>query len=131
MQFYFAAPKNIGLNSTCYLIMKFSNKRELQKITLNHLSDIDFKDFMNLFKKCTAKLLPFLVIDATITSDNPSRFRKNLLERMKKLIMTTGDKIRDDKLKYFINRGAAKIKNDNYKYLIGEEILPSNENRTS
>ena len=131
MQFYFAAPKNIGLNSTCYLIMKFSNKRELQKITLNHLSDIDFKDFMNLFKKCTAKLLPLLVIDATITSDNPSRFRKNLSERMKKLIMTTDDKIRDDKLKYFINRGAAKIKNDKYKYLIGEEILPSNENRTS
>ena len=129
MQFYFAAPKNIGLNSTCYLIMKFSNKRELQKITLNHLSDIDFKDFMNLFKKCTAKLLPFLVIDATITSDNPSRFRKNLLERMKKLIMTTDDKIRNDKLKYFINRGAAKIKNDKYEYLIGEEILPSNEKK--
>ena len=126
MQFYFAASKNIGLNSTCYLIMKFLNKRELQKITLNHLSDIDFKDFMNLFKKCITKLLPFLVIDATITSDNPSRFRKNLLERIKKLIMTTDDKIRDDKLKYFINRGAAKIKIVKYEYLIDEEILPSN-----
>ena len=37
---------------------------------------------MNLYKKCTSKLYPFLVIDATLTSNNPSRFRKNLLERI-------------------------------------------------
>ena len=34
-------------------------------------SDIDFKDFMNLYKKCTAKPYSFLVIDATLASDNP------------------------------------------------------------
>ena len=46
------------------------------------LSDIDFKDFMNLYKKCTAKPYSFLVIDANLASDNPSRFRKDLLERI-------------------------------------------------
>ena len=35
--------------------MKIRNKRELQQIAFDHSSDIDFKDFMNLYKKCTAK----------------------------------------------------------------------------
>ena len=38
-----------------YFIMKIPNKRELQQIAFNHLSDIEFKDFMNLYKKCTVK----------------------------------------------------------------------------
>ena len=61
--------------------MKIANKQELQQIAFNHLSDIDFKDFMNLYKKCPAKPYSFLVIDTTLSSDNPIRFRKNLLER--------------------------------------------------
>ena len=65
-QFYFAVPKNISLNSTHYFVMKIPNKRELQQIPHNHLSVIDFKDFMNLHKKCTAKPYFFLVIDATL-----------------------------------------------------------------
>ena len=81
-QSYFAVPKNIRLNSMHYFIMKIPNKQELQQIAFNHSSDIDFKDFMNLYKKCTAKPYSFLVIDATLASDNPSRFRKNLLERI-------------------------------------------------
>ena len=35
--------------------MKIPNKRELQQTVFNHSPDIDFKDFMNLHKKCTAK----------------------------------------------------------------------------
>ena len=31
-----------------YFIMKIPNKQELQQIAFNHLSDIDFKDLMNL-----------------------------------------------------------------------------------
>ena len=45
-QSYFAVPKNIRLNSIHYFIMKIPNKRELQQITFNHSSDIDFKDFI-------------------------------------------------------------------------------------
>ena len=62
--------------------MKISDKRELQQIAFNDSSDIDFQDFINLCRKCTAKPYFFLVIDTTLTSDNPSRFRKNLVERI-------------------------------------------------
>ena len=81
-QSYFAVPKNIRLNSTHYFVMKIPNKRELQQIAFNHSSDIDFQDFMNLYKKCTAKPYSFLVIDTTPLSDNPLQFRKNLVERI-------------------------------------------------
>ena len=81
-QSYFAAPKNIRLNSTHCFVTKIPNKIELQQIVFNHSSDIDFQDFMNLYKKCTAKPYSFLVIDTALASDNFLRFRKNLLERI-------------------------------------------------
>ena len=90
---------------------------------------------MNLYKKCTAKPYFFVVIDTTIASDNFSRFRKNLLEWILKLIMTTDHKINNEKLQYNINREAAKTsalssgKIDKNEYLRGEEILPSDQSR--
>ena len=60
--------------------MKTPSKREIQQIAFNHSSDIEFQDFMNLYKKCTAK--SFFVIDPTLVSDHSSHFRKNLLERI-------------------------------------------------
>ena len=54
-QSYFAVPKNIRLNSSSYFIMKIPNKCDLQQIAFNDLSDIDFQDFMNLYKKCMQK----------------------------------------------------------------------------
>ena len=58
--------------------MKNPNKRVLQQIALNYLSDIDFKNFIQINKKCTAEPYSFLVNDTTLPSDNPSRFRENL-----------------------------------------------------
>ena len=81
-QSYFTVPKNITLNSTHYFVMKIPNKRELQQTVFNHSSDIDFQDFMNLYKKCTEKPYSFLVIDTALASDNLLCFRKNLLERI-------------------------------------------------
>ena len=81
-QLHFAAPKNIRITPSHYFIMKIPNKRDLEQIVLNHSSNIDFKDFINLFKKCTSKPYSFLVVDATLASDNHLRFRKNLLERV-------------------------------------------------
>ena len=75
--------------------MKNQNKRELQQVAFNHSSDNDFQDFINLYKKYTAKPYSFLVIDTTLSSDNSSHFRKNLLEIIEKLINTTDVKIRD------------------------------------
>ena len=78
-QSYFKVPKDVRSNSTHFFIMKIPNKRELQQIALNHSSDIDFKDFMKIYKKYTKEPYSFLVNDTTIPSDDPLRFRKNLL----------------------------------------------------
>ena len=92
---------------------------------------------MNIYKKCTAKPYSFLVIDTNLVWDNSTRFRKNLLEKMWKLIMTIDDKTKDEKLHYHINRKAAKIsalssgEKDQYEYLTGEEILPSHQGKTT
>ena len=77
-QSYFKVPKDVRLNTTHFFIMKIPNKRELQQIALNHSSDIDFKDFIKIYKKCTDEPFSFLVNDTTLSSDNPLRFRKNL-----------------------------------------------------
>ena len=78
-QSYFKVPKDVRLNSTHFFIMKIPNKRELQQIVLNHSSDIDFKDFMKIYKKYTKEPHSFLVNDTTLPSNDPLRFRKNLL----------------------------------------------------
>ena len=55
-QSYFAAQKNIRLGSTShYFIMKVQIKQEPQQTAFNYSPDIDFKDFLNLYKKCTGK----------------------------------------------------------------------------
>ena len=77
-QSYFKVPKDVRLNTTHFFIMKIPNKRELQQIAINHSSDINTKDFINIYKKCTDKPYSFLVNDTTLSSDDPLRFRKNL-----------------------------------------------------
>ena len=72
-------PKDVRLNSTHFSIMKICNNRDLQQIALNHSSDSDFKDFMKIYKKYTKEPYSFLVNNATLPSDDPVRFRKNLL----------------------------------------------------
>ena len=80
VQSYFEAPKDFRLSFTHFFIMKIPNKRELQQIALNHSSDIGFSGFIKIYKKCTAEPCSFLVNDTALTSDNPLRFRKNLLK---------------------------------------------------
>ena len=70
--------KNIGEynpNKKCKILIIFNEmivdmlsnkKRELQQITFNHSSDTDFKDFINLYKKCIAEPYPFSVIDTNL-----------------------------------------------------------------
>ena len=69
---------DVRLNSTQFFIMKIPNNRELQQIALNHSSDIHSKNFIKIYKKCTAEPYSFLVVDVTLSSDNPLRFRKKL-----------------------------------------------------
>ena len=49
-QSYFSVPKDDRLNSKQYLIMKIDNKRELQNIAINHSADIDYQDFMKIYR---------------------------------------------------------------------------------
>ena len=81
IQSYFKVPKNIRLYSTHYFIKKIPSTRELQQTAFNHVSYIDFEDFINLYKKCAAKAYTFLIVDAFLASDNPLRFRKHISER--------------------------------------------------
>ena len=77
-QSYFKVRKNVRLNTTHFFIAKISNKRELREIARNHLSDIITKDFVNIYRECTAEPYSFLVDDITLASNNPLRFRKNI-----------------------------------------------------
>ena len=79
-QSYFKVPKDVRLNTTHFFIAKILNKRELQQIAINHLSDISTKDFTNIYRKCAVELYSFLVNDTTLASDNPLRFRKLFLK---------------------------------------------------
>ena len=61
--------------------MKILNKWE--PIVFNHSLDIDFKDLRIFTKKMLQNfVIKLLVINVTLTPDNISRFRQNLLERV-------------------------------------------------
>ena len=77
-QSYFKVPKDVRNNNTHFFIMKIPNKRELQQIAINHSSDINTKDFIEIYRKCTDKSYSFLVIDTTLSANDLLRFRKNL-----------------------------------------------------
>ena len=77
-QSYFSVPKGARLNSTHYFIMKINNKRELQNIAINHSADIDYKDFIKIYRECTKEPYNVLTIDTTLPSTNNLRFKENL-----------------------------------------------------
>ena len=81
-QSYFSVPKDVRLNSTHYLIMKINNRRELQNIATNHSADIDYQAFMKIYRECIKKPYSFLIIDTTLPSSNPLRFRKKLSDTL-------------------------------------------------
>ena len=89
--------------------MKFRSKRELQQIEFNHSSNIDFRDFMNLYKKCTAERYSSLAIDTLLPLHNPLHFRKNPIEKIQKLIMTVDDTIEMKNCKMILKRSSKNI----------------------
>ena len=78
-QSYFSVPKDVRLNSTYYLIKKINSRKELQYIATNHSADIDYNDFVTIYRECKGKLYSFLTIDTTLPASDPLGFRKNLL----------------------------------------------------
>ena len=94
-QTYFAIAKEVRLNSAHYLIMKIPNKKDLQNIATDHSADIDCKDFMKIYKKCTSESYSFLNIYTISHADNSLRFRNNTLIKM---TLTDEFKILNDKI---------------------------------
>ena len=70
----FSVPKDVRLNSTHYLIMKINNKRELQNIAINHSANIDYNNFMKIYRECTKEPYCFLTTDTTLPASDPLRF---------------------------------------------------------
>ena len=94
------------------------------------IHQINFKEFINIYKKCTTKSYSFLVIVTFLALDNPLNFRKNI-----KITRTIYATIRDEKLQYDVNKEATKIpalslgEFDKYEYHTGEDVLPSDPSR--
>ena len=57
--------------------MKIHNRRELQQIAIDHSANIDYKDFLKIYRKCSKEPYSFLTIDTTLPADNPMGLRKN------------------------------------------------------
>ena len=76
-QSYFSVPKEVRLNSTHYLIMKIHNKRELQQIAINHSADIDYQDFLKIYRNFTKEPYSFLTINTILPANDPMTIRKN------------------------------------------------------
>ena len=74
-QSYFSVPKDARLSCTHYIIFKLNNKRELQNVAINHSSDIDYKDFVKIYRDCMREPYNFLAIDTTKPVDK--RLKKN------------------------------------------------------
>ena len=63
--------------------MKINNKRELQNIVINHSADIDYQDFIKIYREYTKKPYNFLTIDTTLPASGPLRFRKKLFDSLR------------------------------------------------
>ena len=62
--------------------MKINNNRELQNIATNHSANIDYNDFIKIYRECTKEPYSFLTIDSTLPSTNTLRFRKKLFDNL-------------------------------------------------
>ena len=62
--------------------MKINNKRELQNISINHSADIDYQDFIKIYRECTKEPYNFLIIGiirTTLPVSDSLRFTKKFI----------------------------------------------------
>ena len=69
-QSYFSVPKDVRLNCTHFIIFKLNNKRGLENTAINHSPDINYKDFVKIYRDCTKEPYNFLTIDTTQLVNN-------------------------------------------------------------
>ena len=58
-QSFFSVPNGVRLNCTHYILFKLNNRRELQNTAIDHPADIDYKDFIKIYRICKKNLLIF------------------------------------------------------------------------
>ena len=75
---YFRHPKDARLNSTHYILMKISNKKELKSIAEENSGHLDFKDFLKILNRCTNEPYSFMMVDTRPTAC--VTFKKNFNE---------------------------------------------------
>ena len=54
--------------------MKINNRRELQNIATDHSANIDYKDFIKIYRECTKEPYNVLTIDTTLPVSDPITF---------------------------------------------------------
>ena len=129
----FRTPKDARLNSTRYLLMEIQNKKELQNIAQENSGDIDYTDFMKIYRKCTSEPYSFMLIDTALPSGDPmnlERIFQNIFIKMTKIgqLKILDNKIRANKAQYNLDRQTAKISAlssgelEKYEYLSGEDL---------
>ena len=79
-QSYYSAPKAVRSNSTHYIILKIHNRKELQQIAIDHSADIDYKDFLKIYRNCTQEPYSFFTINTILSFSDPLKVRKNFLD---------------------------------------------------
>ena len=119
-QSYFSVPKDVRLNCTRYIIFKLNNKRELRNIVINHSFDIDYKDFVKIYRDCTKKNYIFLTIDTTQPVDK--RFKKNFNDPLQKITINEQIKILDNKIRSNQAQYDLERQNANISALISGEL---------
>ena len=67
-QSYFKTPKDARLNSTHYILMKISNRKELKSIAEENSRYLDFKDVLKIYNYCTKEPYSFMMIDTRPTA---------------------------------------------------------------
>ena len=63
--------------------MRINNRRELQNIAIDHSADIDYQDFINIYRESRKEPDNFLTIDTTLPASDSLSFRKNLFDSNK------------------------------------------------
>ena len=56
-QSYCSVPKDVRLNSAHYLMMKINNRIELPNMATDHSADIDYNDFIKMYKRSWKKAI--------------------------------------------------------------------------
>ena len=111
--------------------MKINNKRELQNIAINYYANIDYKDFMKIYRECTKEPYSFFTIDTTLLASNSLRFRKNcfILTKMRVAdqIKILYRKIKQNETQYDLDRKAAKVSTPSSKNLKKYEYLTAKD----